>query len=32
MLAVVTGIFATADVRRAAADFSVFFEPLGCNN
>jgi thiamine-phosphate pyrophosphorylase len=32
MLAVVTGIFATADVQRAAADFSVFFEPLGCNN
>ena len=32
MLAVVTGIFATADVQRAAADFSVFFEPPGCNN
>jgi len=32
MLAVVSGIFAAADVQRAAADFSVFFEPPGCNN
>jgi len=32
MLAVVNGIFAAADIRRAAADYSVFFEPAGCNN
>jgi len=32
MLAVVNGIFAAADIQRAAADYSVFFEPAGCNN
>jgi len=30
MLAVVKGIFAAADIQRAAEDFSVFFEPLAC--
>ena len=32
MLAVVNGIFAAADIQRAAADYSVFFEPAGCND
>ena len=32
MLAVVQGVFAAADIQNAAADYSVFFEPLTCNS